>query len=212
MTLLWERQTRYPVSFGKYTRAILDSMFYQSLIFALNDYKKNPTNFKFDNYLINYTNGTWSKFGREWAGCTHLYFPICYNKHWIAAELVFETLEVNIYDPDKGCLTEGQLNQCLEPVTVMLPLLAQQVGIKTNGPLKVVRSDKTSKQGTSIVSSSRSSSSFTFSKVKMKNDKGRLRNVFLINRVYETPAGSINRFMCHSSGRLIDHGCRSMVD
>ncbi|KAK6125048.1 hypothetical protein DH2020_041226 [Rehmannia glutinosa] len=148
MTLLRERQTRYPVSFGKYTRAILDSVFYQSLIFALNDYKRNPTNFKFENYLINYTNGTWRKFGRN-GGCTHLYFPICYNKHWIAAEVVFETSEVNIYDPDKGCLTEGQLNQCLEPVTVILPLLAQQVGIKINGPLKVVRSDKTSKQGTS---------------------------------------------------------------
>ncbi|KAK6118634.1 hypothetical protein DH2020_047626 [Rehmannia glutinosa] len=51
--------------------------------------------------------------------------------------------------PTRAVANEGQLNQCLEPVTVILPLLAQQVGIKINGPLKVVRSDKTSKQGTS---------------------------------------------------------------
>ncbi|KAK6144962.1 hypothetical protein DH2020_021782 [Rehmannia glutinosa] len=139
MTLLWERQTRYPKSF-KYTRAILHErcVFYSALIFEHMDYKQNPTNHKFDQGLINFTNGTWSKFGREWIGCTHLYFPICYNKHCIAAELVFETSEVNIYDHDKGCLIEGQLNQCLEPVTVMFPLLAQQVRIKTNGSLKVV--------------------------------------------------------------------------
>ncbi|KAK6123672.1 hypothetical protein DH2020_042589 [Rehmannia glutinosa] len=149
MTLLRERQKRYSMSFGKYTRAILDYRFYSSLIFEHMGYKENPNKHKFEEALINYTNGTWSKFGKEWAGCTHLYFPICYNKHWIAAEVVFEKSEFNIYDPDKGCLTEGQHNQCLESVTVMVPLLAQQVGIATNGPLKVVKSDKTSKQGTS---------------------------------------------------------------
>ncbi|KAL2480456.1 Ulp1 protease family protein [Abeliophyllum distichum] len=105
-----------------------------------------PDNFTIPDYLFDYVHGKSQSNGQPWEGCTHMYVLVLVNAHWFAVEITFAESTVYIYDPDKSCLTQGQLEKFLESVCYFIPLLAKSVNISVQDKLQVQRVDGTVKQ------------------------------------------------------------------
>ncbi|KAL2505055.1 Ulp1 protease family protein [Abeliophyllum distichum] len=103
-------------------------------------------NFTIPNYLFDYVHGKSQLNGQPWEGCTHLYIPVLANAHWFAVEINFAESALYVYDPDKSCLTQGQLEKFLESVYYFIPLLAKSVNISVQDKVQVQRVDDTVKQ------------------------------------------------------------------
>ena len=84
-----------------------------------------------------------------WDACTHIYVPAILNHHAIAVEIVFADSTMYVYDSDPSCLTQGQLEQQLEPLAVIVPLMAARAGVIVNDRLAIVRDQTTARQSTS---------------------------------------------------------------
>ncbi|KAL2505060.1 Ulp1 protease family protein [Abeliophyllum distichum] len=78
-------------------------------------------NFTIPDYLFDYVHGKSQLNGQPWEGCTHLYIPVLANAHWFAVEINFAESALYVYDPDKSCLTQGQLEKFLESVYYFIP-------------------------------------------------------------------------------------------
>ncbi|XP_022859103.1 uncharacterized protein LOC111379889 [Olea europaea var. sylvestris] len=110
MDLLRDRVGRYPQSFHKPGRIILNTEFfcavtieYQSLQLLGNEYVLLA-------YMLEWVIELSPSVGeKSWKGCTHLYIPVISNQHCIALEIVFTDSMIYVYDPDHSCLTQGQL-------------------------------------------------------------------------------------------------------
>lgn len=87
--------------------------------------------------------------GKAWDACTHIYVPAILNHHAIAVEIVFADSTMYVYDSDPSCLTQGQLEQQLEPLAVIVPLMAARAGVIVNDRLAIVRDQTTARQSTS---------------------------------------------------------------
>ncbi|XP_022865420.1 uncharacterized protein LOC111385271 [Olea europaea var. sylvestris] len=87
--------------------------------------------------------------GKSWEGCTNMYIPACINKHYITLEIVFADSTIYVYDPDHSCLTQGQLEQNLESVAVIVPMMARRAGINVQDRLQIVRNTTTARQSVS---------------------------------------------------------------
>ncbi|KAL2462320.1 Uncharacterized protein Adt_45740 [Abeliophyllum distichum] len=120
MYLLRQRATMYPKSFGN-KRVIMDFAFKNMLDVAQMTKECCPDNFTIPDYLFNYVHGKSQSNGLPWEGCTHLYILVLVNVHWFAVEINFAESTVNIYDPDKSYLTQGQLEKFLESVCYFIP-------------------------------------------------------------------------------------------
>ncbi|KAL2519091.1 Ulp1 protease family protein [Abeliophyllum distichum] len=100
-----------------------------------------PDNFTLPDYLFDYVHGKSQSNGQPWEGCTHLYIPVLANAHWFAVEVNFFEGTVYVYNPDKSCLTQGQLEKFLESVCYFIPVLAKSANIL----VRVQRADDTVK-------------------------------------------------------------------
>ncbi|XP_022859932.1 uncharacterized protein LOC111380561 [Olea europaea var. sylvestris] len=87
--------------------------------------------------------------GKSWEGCTHMYIPACINKHYVTLEIIFADSTIYVYDTDHSCLTQGQLEQNLESVTVIVPMMARRAGINVQDRLRIVRNTTTARQSVS---------------------------------------------------------------
>ncbi|XP_022869502.1 uncharacterized protein LOC111388912 [Olea europaea var. sylvestris] len=98
-------------------------------------------------YMMEWVVGMWpSVGGKPWDGCTHMYVPVCVNHHYIAVEIVFADSTMYVYDPDHSCLTQGQLEQNLESVSVIVPMMARQANITVQDRLATVQNTTTTRQ------------------------------------------------------------------
>lgn len=129
MLLLRERQVKYPTSFGRFNRAILDSNFHELLKLGTTDAMKE------------YVEGNVFKHGKKWNGCTHLYYPVCTRKHWIAVEVIFSESTIYVYDCDHMVITTSDLEEDLHMASLLIPKLAKFADICTQDTLKIVRVD-----------------------------------------------------------------------
>jgi hypothetical protein len=147
MDLLRDRAQRHPKSFDVHGRVILNTEFlgavtieYQSLAHMGNEYTVPE-------YMLEWVIGlSPSVAGKSWEGCTHMYIPACINKHYVTLEIVFADSTIYVYDPDHSCLTQGQLEQNLESVAVIVPMMARRAGINVQDRLRIVRNTTTARQ------------------------------------------------------------------
>ncbi|KAL2462203.1 Ulp1 protease family protein [Abeliophyllum distichum] len=145
MYLPRQRATMYPKSFGN-KRVIMDFGFKNMLDIAQMTKEFCQDNFTIPDYLFDYVHGKSQSNSPPWEGCTHLYIPVLANAHWFAVEMNFAESTLYVYDPDKSCLTQGQLEKFLESVCYFIPLLAKSVNISVEDKVQVQRVDDTVKQ------------------------------------------------------------------
>ncbi|KAL2506329.1 Ulp1 protease family protein [Abeliophyllum distichum] len=145
MYLLRQRAAMYPKSFGN-KRVIMDFAFKNMLAIAQMTKEFCEDNFTIPDYLFDYVYGKSQSNGQSWEGCTHIYIPVLANAHWFAVEINFAESTLYVYDPNKSCLTQGQLEKFLESVCYFIPLLAKSVKISVEDKVQVQRVDGTVKQ------------------------------------------------------------------
>lgn len=87
--------------------------------------------------------------GKAWEACTHIYVPAIVNHHTISVEIVFADSTMYVYDSDHSCLTQSQLEQFLEPIAVIVPLMAARASVIVNNRLAIVRDQTTARQSRS---------------------------------------------------------------
>ncbi|XP_022887825.1 uncharacterized protein LOC111403516 [Olea europaea var. sylvestris] len=88
--------------------------------------------------------------GKSWEGCTHMYIPVIVNHYCIALEIVFSESTIYVYDLDHSCLTQEQLEQNIEPVIVIVPMMARRVILTMQDKLAIMRDKTTARQSISV--------------------------------------------------------------
>ncbi|XP_022843055.1 uncharacterized protein LOC111366551 [Olea europaea var. sylvestris] len=78
-----------------------------------------------------------------------MYIPACINKHYVTLEIVFADSTIYVYDPDHSCLIQGQLEQNLESMAIIVPMMARRAGINVHDRLRIVRNTTTARQSVS---------------------------------------------------------------
>jgi len=67
-----------------------------------------------------------------------MYIPVIANSHCFAVEIVFADSSIYVYNSDHKCLTQYQLEQILEPMAVIIPMMAREAMIRVHDKLIVV--------------------------------------------------------------------------
>ncbi|KAL2531670.1 Ulp1 protease family protein [Abeliophyllum distichum] len=128
MYLLRQRTAMYPKLFGN-RRVIMDFTFKNMIDVAQMMKESCPNNFTVPDYLFDYVHEKSHSNGQPWEGCTHMCISVLANTHWFAMEVNFVEGTIYVYDPDKSCLTKGQLEKFLESVCYFIPVLVKSVNI-----------------------------------------------------------------------------------
>lgn len=147
MDLLRDRAERHPKSFNIPGRLILNTEFIRAVDIEYRSFQAMGSEYTVPEYMMEWVVGMWpSVGGKPWDGCTHMYVPVCLNHHYIAVEIVFADSTMYVYDPDHSCLTQGQLEQNLESLSVIVPMMARRANINVQDRLATVRNTTTTRQ------------------------------------------------------------------
>lgn len=149
MELLRDRARRYPKSFDIPGRVILSCGFARAIDIEYGTLILNGNGYVVPDYMMEWVIGLEPTNGKPWTDCTHMYVPMIANSHCFAAEIVFADSTIYVYDSDHGCLTQDQLQRILEPMSVIIPMMARQANIQVNDRLAIQRNTTTARQGVS---------------------------------------------------------------
>ncbi|XP_022855868.1 uncharacterized protein LOC111377053 [Olea europaea var. sylvestris] len=147
MDLLRDRAERHPKSFNIPGRLILNTEFIRAIDIEYQSFQAMGSEYTVQEYMMEWVVGMWpSVGGKPWDGCTHMYVPECLNHHYIAVKIVFADSTMYVYDPDHSCLTQGQLEQNLESLSVIVPMMARRANITVQDRLATLRNTTTTRQ------------------------------------------------------------------
>ncbi|CAA2989652.1 ubiquitin-like-specific protease 1A, partial [Olea europaea subsp. europaea] len=147
MDLLRDRAQRHPKSFDVHGRVILNIEFLRVVTIEYQSLELMGNEYTVPEYMLEWVIGlSPSVEGKSWEGCTHMYIPVCINKHYVTLEIVFADSTIYVYDPDHSCLTQCQLEQNLESMAVIVPMMARRAGINVHDRLRIVRNTTTARQ------------------------------------------------------------------
>ncbi|XP_022888898.1 uncharacterized protein LOC111404303 [Olea europaea var. sylvestris] len=147
MDLLRDRAERHSKSFNIPGRLILNTEFIRAVDIEYQSFQAMGSEYTVPKYMMEWVVGMWPSVGwKPWDGCTHMYVPVCLNHHYIAVEIVFADSTMYVYDPDHLCLTQGQLKQNLESLSVIVPMMARRANITVQDRLATVRNTTTTRQ------------------------------------------------------------------
>lgn len=149
MELLRDRARRHPRSFGIPGRVIVSSSFARALDIEHSTLLLQGGGYVVPEYMLEWVIGLEPTYGQPWTDCTHMYIPQVANSHCFAVEISFADSTIHVYDSDHSCLTQGQLEQILEPMRVIIPMMARHADIQVNDRLAIMRDTTTARQGIS---------------------------------------------------------------
>lgn len=150
MDLLRDRDRRFPISFALPGRLILNTEFSRAIVIEYDSLQRVGNTYTIPDYMMEWVLGVWpSVGGKPWEECTHLYIPVIANLHYFAVEIIFADSTIYVYDSDHLCLTQGQLEQVLEPLAVIVPVMARRADVIVGDRLAIVRNMTTTGQSVS---------------------------------------------------------------
>ncbi|XP_022880436.1 uncharacterized protein LOC111397667 [Olea europaea var. sylvestris] len=146
MELLRDRAQRYPRSYDSPSQVILSSEFVRIVDIEHHELLSKGNEYVLPEYMVEWVIGLQSRCGKPWTDCTHMYIPVIVNSHCFSGEIVFANSTMYVYDSDHSCLTQSQLEHILEPMAMIVPMMANQAMIRVNDRLAIVRNMTTAKQ------------------------------------------------------------------
>ncbi|XP_022889127.1 uncharacterized protein LOC111404568 [Olea europaea var. sylvestris] len=146
MELLRDRARRYPRSYDSPTRVILSAEFVRVVDIEHQELLSKGNDYVLSEYMLEWVIGLQLRCGKPWTDCTHMYIPVIANSHCFSVEIVFADSTIYVYDSDHSCLTQSQLKQILEPLAMIVPMMASHAMIRVNDRLAIVRNTTTARQ------------------------------------------------------------------
>lgn len=149
MEMLRGRAQRYLRSFDFPGRVILSSGFARIVDIEHSTLLLQGNGYVLPEYMLEWVIGLEPTYGKPWADCTHIYVPVVANSHCFAVEIIFADSTIYVYDSNHSCLSQDQLQLILEPMCVIVPMMARHAMIRVNDRLAIVRVTTTPRQGLS---------------------------------------------------------------
>ncbi|XP_022843364.1 uncharacterized protein LOC111366914 [Olea europaea var. sylvestris] len=146
MELLRDRAQRYPRSYDSPGRVILSSEFVRIVDIEHHELLSKGNECILSEYMLELVIGLQPRCEKPWTDCAHMYIPVIANSHCFSVEIVFANSTMYVYDSDHNCLRQSQLEQILESMAVIVPMMASQAMIRVNDRLAIVRNMTTAKQ------------------------------------------------------------------
>ncbi|XP_022850145.1 uncharacterized protein LOC111372176 [Olea europaea var. sylvestris] len=146
MELLRDRARRYPRSYDSPSRVILSSEFVRVVDIEHHELLSKGNEYVLSEYMLEWVIGLQRRCGKPWTDCTHVYIPVIANSHCFSVEIVFADFTMYVYDSDHSCLTQSQPEQILEPMAVIMPMMACYAMTRLNDRLAIVRNMTTTRQ------------------------------------------------------------------
>ncbi|XP_022842988.1 uncharacterized protein LOC111366465 [Olea europaea var. sylvestris] len=146
MELLRDRARRYPRSYDSPSRVILSSEFARVIDIEHHELLSKGNDYVLCEYMLEWVIGLQLRCEKSWTDCTHMYIPVIANSHCFSVEIVFADSTIYVYDSDHSCLTQSQLEQILEPLAAIVPMMASHAMIRVNDRLAIVRNMTTARQ------------------------------------------------------------------
>lgn len=130
----WAR--KYSRSFDVSSRVILNIEFLRAInIYQLLQLMENE--YMVPKYMLEWVIATCQ--GKPQVICMHMYILVVTNHHYFAIEIVFVDSTIYLYNSDRTCLTQGELEHILEPVYVIVHLMARHMEVIVHARLTIMK-------------------------------------------------------------------------